>query len=183
MICPRCQGLLIAERVLEFYEPGPRWRCVSRPRPEGSSSSIQPTEADHHFTAVEEARTMKRTGRLIRSIRVPALIQGELTALDFPPLGGRWSALCFPSTFELVESVFLDRQTRVFEREDAALFAVVPSEGTIRESWCRQFGTLRIPLLADPLRRLAKPSVWERLILRPSARACSWIPPVCIAFT
>lgn len=99
---------------------------------------------------------MKRIGRLIRSIRVPALIQGELTALDFPPLGGRWSALCFPSTFGLVESVFLDRQTGVFEREDAALFDVVPSEGTIRESWCRQFGTLRIPLLADPLRRLRK---------------------------
>ena len=99
---------------------------------------------------------MRRIGHPVRGIRVPALIQGELTFLDFPPRGGRWSALCFPSTFGLIESVFLDRQTGVFEREDATLFAVIPSEGVLRESWCRQFGKLRIPLLADPLRRLRK---------------------------
>jgi hypothetical protein len=99
---------------------------------------------------------MKQIGRSLRSLRVPALLQGEMTSLDFPPLGGRWSALCVPPTLGLIESVFLDLQTQVFEREGTTLFAVAPNEETLHETWCVQFGKLRIPLIADPLRRVRK---------------------------
>jgi hypothetical protein len=42
MTCSRCQGLLIAERVLEFYEPGPRWRCVNCGRQALPSPPLRP---------------------------------------------------------------------------------------------------------------------------------------------
>lgn len=39
MTCSRCHGLLIAERLLEFYEPAPKWRCINCGRPAMPSPS------------------------------------------------------------------------------------------------------------------------------------------------
>lgn len=29
MTCPKCSGLLVAERHLDFYGPAARWKCIN----------------------------------------------------------------------------------------------------------------------------------------------------------
>lgn len=99
---------------------------------------------------------MIHVGHTVPGIRVPALIEGGLTYLEFPPPGGLWSALCFPATMGLIESIFLDRQIEEFGREDTTLFAVVPHARGFLDSWYGQVGKLRVRLMTDPLRRLRK---------------------------
>jgi alkyl hydroperoxide reductase subunit AhpC len=97
---------------------------------------------------------MRRIGERAPCFWFPALVEGNLTYIEFASFRGRWVALCFLASLGLIESVFLDRRTEAFAREGAALLAVVPDDRALRRPWCSQFGKLPIPLLTDPLKRL-----------------------------
>lgn len=62
---------------------------------------------------------------------------------------------CLPS-LGLVEPTFLERQVEAFAQKGASLLAVGLEEDPLHQPWVSRIGKLRIPILADPLRRLRR---------------------------
>jgi len=88
------------------------------------------------------------------SFRLPAMVDGRLTFVDLAQFRTQWVVLCFIPRLELVEAVFLDRHVDGFLKQGISLLAVSPKQELLHEGWINQFGSLRVPIVADPLRRL-----------------------------
>jgi alkyl hydroperoxide reductase subunit AhpC len=88
------------------------------------------------------------------SFRLPALVDGQLALVDLAHFRTQWVVLCFVPRLELLEAVFLDRHVDAFHREGVSFLAVSPGQDPLHEGWINQFGSLRVPIVADPLRRL-----------------------------
>lgn len=97
---------------------------------------------------------MVQIGAPAPCFRSPALVDGQLTYVDLARFRTRWAVLCFVHRLELLEAVFLDRHVDGFLKQGLALLAVSPKPEPLHEGWITQFGRLRVPILADPLRRL-----------------------------
>lgn len=88
------------------------------------------------------------------SFRLPAMVDGQLTFVDLAQFRTPWVVLCFIPRLELVEAVFLDRHVDSFHKQGVSFLAVSPKHEPLHEGWINQFGSFRVPILADPLRRL-----------------------------
>ena len=99
---------------------------------------------------------MIRIGERVPHVRVPALANGTLTYFDWTQYRNRWLVLCSVPKLGVIDSIFLDHHASAFANYDAALIALCPEEGPLHHPGIRQLGALRIPILADPLRRLCR---------------------------
>lgn len=92
-------------------------------------------------------------------VRVPALVQGELTYVDCPGSLDRCLALCFLPPMELLEYleyVVLERQVPAFGALKSVFLGVVPEESFFFGPWQRRLWPHGLTLLNDPLGRLAR---------------------------
>ena len=112
-------------------------------------------------------------GDTLPNFRVPAVTDGHITALDLSQLRGRWTVLSCTQTFGPVETIFLEGQLKRFESYETTLIGLILNDHPFHSSWIHKLGNIRIPLLADPLRRLSRalrcprtlpPSVCETLL-------------------
>ena len=99
---------------------------------------------------------MIRIGNRVPYVSIPALMGGVLQYVDWTRFQGRWTALCCVPHLGLIEACFLDRQVEPFAQEGAALLAIGPDGDFLRQPWITQIGTLRLPILGDPLARLRR---------------------------
>jgi len=99
---------------------------------------------------------MERTGKAALYVRVPAVVEAELAYLDLAQFRDRWVALCFMPHLEPPEATFLGGHAEKFAREHVSLLAIAPDSALFDRQWISRFGNQRLPLLADPLRRLRR---------------------------
>ena len=92
----------------------------------------------------------------ILSTRVPALLKGQMILLDLGNLQGKWGMVCCLPPFEFGEAVFLNQYYRSVQKEGAVLLAMLPCADPILDPSLPKTRALRIPLIADPLRRLQR---------------------------
>lgn len=99
---------------------------------------------------------MRRIGERAPRFRVPALMEGAFIYIDSARFQGRWMVLCCLPSLGLVEPTFLDQQVEAFAQKGASLLAVGPEDDSLHQPWASRIGKLRVPILADPLRRLRR---------------------------
>ncbi len=95
-------------------------------------------------------------GHPLPRLRVPALTEGNVVSLDLSQFKGRWIAICCPSRFGLVESLFLDRCRQELATQEALLLGLVTGPYPFHEPWIQQASQLGLILLSDPLRRISR---------------------------
>lgn len=95
-------------------------------------------------------------GDTLPNFRVPAIMDGHITALDLSQLRGRWTVLSCIQTFGPVETIFLEGQLERFEAFKTTLVGLILNDHPFHSPWVYRFGRIRLPLLADPLRRLSR---------------------------
>jgi len=90
----------------------------------------------------------------IPPMRVPALLKGEMIALDLTSLQGQWGILCRLPEFEFGEAIFLNQYLRTVQKEGATLVGMLPCADLFFDPNLPKAKILGIPLVMDPLRRL-----------------------------
>lgn len=99
---------------------------------------------------------MLQIGAPSPQFRLPALVDGQLALVDLAHFRTQWVVLCFIPRLEMVEAVFLDRHVDAFHKQGVSFLAISPKPEPLHEGWIKQFGTLSVPIVADPLRRLRR---------------------------
>lgn len=97
---------------------------------------------------------MIRIGQQVGCFRLPGLVHGSLTYVDFRQYRGNWIALCFLSSVGLLDALILDGHAQAFAQEATSLLAVGLDPRALAGSCSGSIAKLRIPILADPLRQL-----------------------------
>ena len=97
---------------------------------------------------------MKIGNSTIPRMRVPALLKGEMIALDLTSLQGQWGILCRLPEFEFGEVIFLNQYLRTVQKEGATLLGMLPCADLFFDPHLPKAKILGIPLVMDPLRRL-----------------------------
>lgn len=90
----------------------------------------------------------------IPRMRVPALLKGEIIALDLTTLQGQWGILIRLSEFDFGEAILLNQYLRIVQKKEAALLGMLPSADLYFDPHLPKAKILGIPLVMDPLRRL-----------------------------
>jgi alkyl hydroperoxide reductase subunit AhpC len=90
------------------------------------------------------------------TIRVPALMNGNLTYLSSADLLGRCLALCFLPPLRLLECLMLERQSPKFHEQESLLLGVVSEASFISGPWHKRLWPGGLILLSDPLGRLSR---------------------------
>ena len=90
----------------------------------------------------------------IPHMRVPALLKGEMIALDLTSLQGQWGILCRLSEFEFSEAILLNQYLRIVQKKEAAFLGMLPCAELCFDPHLPKAKILGIPLVMDPLRRL-----------------------------
>jgi len=97
---------------------------------------------------------MKIGHSTIPRMRVPALLKGEMIALDLTSLQGQWGILSRLSEFEFGEAILLNQYLRTVQKKWAALLGMLPFTDLCFDPHLPKAKILGIPLVMDPLRRL-----------------------------
>ncbi len=90
----------------------------------------------------------------ISRMRVPALVKGNVILLDLGNLQGKWGIVCCLPPFDFGEAVLLNQYYRTVQKEGAVLLGMLFSTDPILDPSLPKTKALRVPILADPLRRL-----------------------------
>jgi len=90
----------------------------------------------------------------IPRMRVPALLKGEMMALDLTSIQGQWGILSCLSEFEFGEAILLNQYLRTVQKKGAALLGMLPCGDLCFDPHLPKAKILGIPLIMDPLRRL-----------------------------
>jgi len=90
----------------------------------------------------------------IPHMRVPALLKGEMIALDLTSLQGQWGILFRLPQFEFGEAIFLNQYLRTVQKEGATLLGMLSCANLFFDPHLPKAKILGIPLVMDPLRRL-----------------------------
>src|SRR5574341_1865159 len=97
---------------------------------------------------------MRRIGRQVGPFRLPGLVHGSLTYIDSRQFRGEWIVLCFLPRVGFLEALILDGHAPAFAREATLPLAVGFDPRAFAGSCSGSMAKLRVPILADPLRRL-----------------------------
>lgn len=117
-------------------------------------------------------------GRPLPTLRLPALVNGDLCPVQLRSLAGQWTGLCCLPRGSFLEVLFLHQQSRRFTEIGAGFAAILAHSAPLHDTWVRELPPLDFPLLADPLgkafRTLGLPSSWNAgkchtLLLDPSS--------------
>jgi alkyl hydroperoxide reductase subunit AhpC len=90
------------------------------------------------------------------AIRIPALMDGNLTYLSTADLHGRCLALCFLPPLRFLECLTLERQCPKFHERDSLFLGVVSEACFFSGPWHRRLWPGGLLLLGDPLGRLSR---------------------------
>jgi len=97
---------------------------------------------------------MKIGRSTIPRMRVPALLKGEMLALDLTSIQGQWGIFCRLPQFEFGEAILLNQYLRTVQKKRAALLGMLPCPDLCFDPHLPKAKILGIPLVMDPLRRL-----------------------------
>jgi alkyl hydroperoxide reductase subunit AhpC len=89
-------------------------------------------------------------------IRVPALMNGNLTYLSTADLYARCVALCFLPTFGHLEWLLLERRAAEFHAQESVLVGVISENLILSGPWHRRIWPCGLTLVCDPLGRLSR---------------------------
>ncbi len=92
----------------------------------------------------------------IPSMRVPALLKGQMILYNLATLRGQWGILSCLPPFDYGEAIFLNQCYRTVQKEGAILLGMLPFEDPFLSTRESKTKILRIPLLSDPLQRLRR---------------------------
>ena len=92
----------------------------------------------------------------IARMRVPAFLKGNVILLDLVSVRGKWGIVSCLPPFEFADAVFLNQYRRIVQKEGAVLLGMLPCADPIFDPNLPKAKALRIPLIADPLRRLQR---------------------------
>ena len=159
--CHRCGGLLVPDYSSEEYPRNPTVKCVNCGRtPSGYTSERSLPISNLRWPGpsqrVQAGRPMVKIGQPAPSFRLTAVTNGEIFYVDSARYAGRWVVICFPPLLGLMERMLLDRQAHLFAREDMALLAIAPDDLVTGEPCGRTIGTVAVPFLIDPMKRLRR---------------------------
>ena len=100
-----------------------------------------------------------KIGDKLPNFRVPAITDGNITALDLSQLRGKWTALSCIQTFGPVETILLEGQLERFEFYKTTLIGLILNDHPFHSSWIhklrnirRAFGRVLPPAGRVPLR-------------------------------
>lgn len=158
--CFRCGGLLVPDYSGEGYARLTILKCVNCGRTPPGCASEPSKAAVSRWANSRQARQIprhqSRIGRPAPPFRLMAVMNGEPMYLHSTRYRGRWVVLCFPGRLGLMERMVLDRQEHLFARADTALLVAAPDDLVADDPWARTSGPLSVPLLIDPMKRLAR---------------------------
>ena len=97
---------------------------------------------------------MKIGHTIIPQMRVPTFVKGQLTLFNFATLEGQWAIVSRLPAFDFGDAIFLNQCHRTVQKEGVQLLGLLPSGNSFLDTRLSKVKILRIPVLADPLRRL-----------------------------
>ena len=106
-------------------------------------------------------------GDPVPQTRVPALIQGQLCRFTLSQTVGTRMVICCVSSITEVELLLLNSQIHRFDQCQTSLLALATEDFPFSCPWSLDPKTIRIPLLADPLKRLSRRLGLSRSISSP----------------
>jgi alkyl hydroperoxide reductase subunit AhpC len=90
------------------------------------------------------------------TIRVPALMSGNMSYLRTADFHGRSLALCFLPPLGLLECLMLERHSLKFHEQGSLLLGVISEAAFFSGPWHRRLWPRGLTLVSDPLGRLSR---------------------------